>query len=46
MKAVIEKTVTVLPPKGGFITKDENKVITVKLFSILVYRKEVTYQTL
>ena len=44
MKAIIEKSVTVLPSLSGFITKDENRVIIIKLFSIPVYRKEITYQ--
>lgn len=44
MKAIIEKSVTVIPSNDGYITKDENKVITIRLFSIPIFRKEVTCQ--
>lgn len=44
MKAIIEKSVTVIPLLSGLITKSENRVVIIKLFSIPVYRKEITYQ--
>lgn len=41
MKAIIEKEETILIPKTGFITGNEDKVIIIKVFSFPVYRKVI-----
>lgn len=45
MKAIIEKKVTINPNGNGFVSKDnigrEPMIVTIKLFSIPIYRKEV-----
>lgn len=45
MKAIIEKQVTILPANSGFVSKSDTGrepcIVIIKLFSILIYRKEV-----
>lgn len=44
MKAIIEKEETILQPKVGFITGNDERIIIIKLFSLPVYRRTVIYQ--
>ena len=44
MKAIIEKQVTILQPKIGFVTGNDERIIIIKLFSLPVYRRTVIYQ--
>lgn len=45
MKAIIEKQVSILPANSGFVSKSDINVapyvLTIRLFSIPIYRKEV-----
>ena len=46
MKAIIEKIVKIRPTPYGFIGKDDtgiiNKTVVIKLFTIPIYKKEIT----
>ena len=44
MEAIIEKEETILVPKAGFVTGNEDKVIIIKVFSFPVYVKRVSHQ--
>lgn len=44
MKAIITKQEIVYSQKSGFVTKDRDKLIIIKLFSIPIYQKKITYQ--
>ena len=45
MKSIIEKQVSILPANSGFVSKSDINVapyvLTIRLFSIPIYRKEV-----
>lgn len=44
MKAIITKKEFVYPQKSGFMMGDRERLIIVKLFSIPIYQKKITYQ--
>ena len=44
MKAIITKQEIVYPQKSGFVTGDRDKLIIIKLFSIPIFQKKITYQ--
>lgn len=44
MKAIIEKEETILVTRAGFITGNEDRIITIKVFSFPVYVKRVILQ--